>query len=575
MLVPTGSADRLRTYQPMMPAPLGPPQMGGSGLSGLALADDADGWPGPWGACPGATPGERVFYVANPITNQIQSIIATRAGERYTYRRGPDLLTSADPAFRPVAIQFGPDGCLYVVDWYNKIISHNEVPRNHPDRDRERGRIWRIRHPSQPVREPMAVGKLPTEQLPEQLGAANARIADFAWQEIVDRQATTLVPVLEQRAAAQADVPEVAAALERLALDPASRGATLRSLLSFRTSLPNPGIEALVAKAAAALFAEGGTGPDAALAIDLAGAYKLRSLEPQVANVAADPTGDLEQRRAAIRCLRELHAISVGTMQTLRSATDADPRLRADTLAACVESRDPATCTAIVAAWDDLAIGDRPAAAAGLARNREGATALLAAFAADAIDPASLPISVLADMRLVLDGNPQLETIWSGLTAGAAGSLRLTGADAGAGPAVSLAGPFTVEAWVNLEAPIDNRDSLLAAPGVIDINFYGQRFRVWTPGYHDIVVATSNTTPDTWTHYAVTRDAQGVFRIYVDGELDAESAARETIPYPNPRVGWSTPSGGTQGRLAEFRVWNQARTADEMCSTGSLTGAPR
>ena len=38
VLVKTGSPDRLRPYQPMMPAPLGPPQMGGSGLSGLALA---------------------------------------------------------------------------------------------------------------------------------------------------------------------------------------------------------------------------------------------------------------------------------------------------------------------------------------------------------------------------------------------------------------------------------------------------------------------------------------------------------------------------------------------------------
>jgi len=52
-----------------------------------------------------------------------------------------------------VAIHFGPDGCLYVVDWYNKVISHNEVPRNHPDRDKTRGRIWRVRHEGQPRRE--------------------------------------------------------------------------------------------------------------------------------------------------------------------------------------------------------------------------------------------------------------------------------------------------------------------------------------------------------------------------------------------------------------------------------------
>jgi putative heme-binding domain-containing protein len=57
----------------------------------------------------------------------------------------PDLLTSDDPWFRPVDLQFGPDGSLYIADFYNKIIGHYEVPLNHPDRDRTSGRIWRIR----------------------------------------------------------------------------------------------------------------------------------------------------------------------------------------------------------------------------------------------------------------------------------------------------------------------------------------------------------------------------------------------------------------------------------------------
>ena len=748
VLVKTGSPDRLRPYQPMMPAPLGPPQMGGSGLSGLALADDADGWPGPWGAGANATPGERVFYVANPITNQLQSIIATRSGERYTYRKGATLLTSADKAFRPVAIQFGPDGCLYVVDWYNKIISHNEVPRNHPDRDRVRGRIWRIRHASQPVREPVAVAKLPMEDLPKHLGSKNARIADLAWQEIVDRQAKVLIPLLAKTAAdatesvaaragslwaleglgpvpapllekllsdtspdlrheairiagstcseadfrrlaaplvadpsprvraalgdalrripvtesdtvalvmslgggkvsgdawtvydrdferylarwamekhaepvavflgspagralpvenrllatltlepqaaaltllkllpeirrpldteevrtlaAQAGLPEVAAALERLAVDPASRTATLRALLSFRTSLTNPGIDAVVAKATAAILGEGVKGHDAALGIELAGGYKLWSLEPQVVKLIADPTADAEQRQAAVRCLREMGAMSVGTMRMLLSSTASDPQLRAEVITACAESRDPATCAGLVAAWDDLTISDRLPAATSLARRREGAQALLAAVETGDIDAATLPIAVLADMRLVLKDDPQLEQLWAELTAGALGVLRLSGNDAGAGPTVSLDGPFTVEAWVNLDAPVDDQDSLLAADGLIDMNFAGGQFRVWTKAHHDIVIAKSKTTPDSWTHYAVTRNAEGTFRIYVDGELDAEGTTRETSPYPAVRIGYSTPRGrdkGTRGRIAEFRAWNRARTVDEI-----------
>jgi putative heme-binding domain-containing protein len=132
---------------------------------------------------------------------------------------------------------------------------------------------------------------------------------------------------------------------------------------------------------------------------------------------------------------------------------------------------------------------------------------------------------------------------------------------------VSLEGPFTVEAWVNLEAPIDAVDSLLAADSLIDINFHDGQFRIWTKQSGDVAVAKSKTTPDSWTHYAVTRDSEGRFQIYVDGELDAESTTRETIPYPGVRIGYSTPRGknrGTQGRIAEFRVWSRARTGDEI-----------
>ena len=47
-------------------------------------------------------------------------------------------------AFRPVAISQGPDGALYVADWYNPIIQHGEVDFRDPRRDHQHGRIWRI-----------------------------------------------------------------------------------------------------------------------------------------------------------------------------------------------------------------------------------------------------------------------------------------------------------------------------------------------------------------------------------------------------------------------------------------------
>lgn len=54
------------------------------------------------------------------------------------------FLTSSDPWFRPVDIKLGPDGCLYFADFYNRIIGHYEIGLDHPGRDRDKGRIWRI-----------------------------------------------------------------------------------------------------------------------------------------------------------------------------------------------------------------------------------------------------------------------------------------------------------------------------------------------------------------------------------------------------------------------------------------------
>src|SRR3546814_2779413 len=61
------------------------------------------------------------------------------------------LLTTTDPWFRPNDCTLGPDGALYVTDFYNRIIGHYEVPLTHPGRDRERGRIWKISYTGKPL----------------------------------------------------------------------------------------------------------------------------------------------------------------------------------------------------------------------------------------------------------------------------------------------------------------------------------------------------------------------------------------------------------------------------------------
>jgi len=83
-------------------------------------------------------------FIGNVMTCRINRDSFAVHGSTRIAREEPDFLISDDPWFRPVDLQLGPDGALYVADFYNRIIGHYEVRLDHPGRDRERGRIWRI-----------------------------------------------------------------------------------------------------------------------------------------------------------------------------------------------------------------------------------------------------------------------------------------------------------------------------------------------------------------------------------------------------------------------------------------------
>lgn len=129
----------------------------------------------------------------------------------------------------------------------------------------------------------------------------------------------------------------------------------------------------------------------------------------------------------------------------------------------------------------------------------------MTAFEAGDIDTATLPISVLADMRLVLEQNLQLEQIWAELTANAPQVLRL-----------------------NRRRGFEHHASESSVTRISGHARRGGRLQ----------------------------DLQGW--------RDAESKERKTIGYAGLRLGFSTKRGGTQGRITEFRVWNRSRTAEEI-----------
>ena len=190
-----GCADRLfKSYAPPFPG-LATFRMGGTGLSGLSLANKGSKFDSAGGE-------DLTMYVANPITRKIQAIKIKHDGPRYALEQLPDFIETTDPMFRPVGMHFGPDGALYIVDWYNKIISHNEVPRNHPDRDKTRGRIWRVKHKDQPLEKMPDMTKCAPEELVALLGSDNTKQSHLAWQAIVDRKLAELAPKLEKMVSA-------------------------------------------------------------------------------------------------------------------------------------------------------------------------------------------------------------------------------------------------------------------------------------------------------------------------------------------------------------------------------------
>jgi putative heme-binding domain-containing protein len=150
---------------------------GSTAISGVEIYE-ASGFPEPY---------RGQIYSGNVMTSRINRDHLQRVGATMIAREVPDLLTSDDPWFRPVDIQLGPDGALYVADFYNRIIGHYEVPLDHPGRDRDSGRIWRIRHESDKG-ESLAVASsdAPLESIFEQLGHANIRRRQLALEALTD-----------------------------------------------------------------------------------------------------------------------------------------------------------------------------------------------------------------------------------------------------------------------------------------------------------------------------------------------------------------------------------------------------
>ena len=108
------------------------------------------------------------------------------------------LLRSNDPNFRPVDLEFGADGCLYVVDWYNPLVGHMQHSLRDPNRDHFHGRIWRVKAKDRPLVVPPKIAGEPTARVLDALKAYEDRTRYRARAELRSRPADEVIPATEK-----------------------------------------------------------------------------------------------------------------------------------------------------------------------------------------------------------------------------------------------------------------------------------------------------------------------------------------------------------------------------------------
>jgi putative heme-binding domain-containing protein len=140
-------------------------------------------------------------WQGNLITNDFRAhrvcrYVVTPEGSGYTSKEMPELIKTNHPAFRPIDVKMGPDGALYIADWYNPIIQHGEVDFRDPRRDVTHGRIWRVTAKGRkPLERPKLVGA-PTEDLLEALKAPEDWTRRSARRVMQERGADKVAPAL-------------------------------------------------------------------------------------------------------------------------------------------------------------------------------------------------------------------------------------------------------------------------------------------------------------------------------------------------------------------------------------------
>ncbi len=142
-------------------------------------------------------------WQGNLITNDFRGhrvcrFIVSEEASGYVSRQQKNVIETDHAAFRPIDVQMGPDGAIYIADWYNPIIQHGEVDFRDPRRDHTHGRIWRLTCKSRPVVPRPKLVAAPAAELLDQLKSPEPWTRRNAAQVLRERGKEKVLPALQQ-----------------------------------------------------------------------------------------------------------------------------------------------------------------------------------------------------------------------------------------------------------------------------------------------------------------------------------------------------------------------------------------
>ena len=141
----------------------------------------------------------RTAFTCEPTGHIVATFELLPQGAAFASRMAWDLVASDDEWTAPISADVGPDGQMWVIDWYNFIVQHNPTPAGFetgkrgayvtPLRDKTHGRIWRVVYGTSTATARKSLAKDSPDELVAALGDDNMFWRERAQRKLVERAA--------------------------------------------------------------------------------------------------------------------------------------------------------------------------------------------------------------------------------------------------------------------------------------------------------------------------------------------------------------------------------------------------